>query len=776
MNSQTSLKTGLTQSQVNTLASQGYVNQVAAKGGATVGQIIASHIFTFFNLVFVVLAAVLAICGSSVKNMTFLIVVVINGVLGCVQQLRAKRAVEKLSLVTAQMLPVLRDGKWTNIHWQQLVLGDIVTFSSGDQICADGILRQGSLLVNEALLTGEADPVSKQPGDALLSGSFVLSGTGQVQLTAVGDDAFAARLTREAKADPKAAKSEMMASLDKIIRFVGIGLIPIGIALFCHQYFALDMGLRPGAEATVAALVGMIPEGLYLLTSVALAASCLKLAKDRVLVQDMNCIETLARVDVLCLDKTGTITQPEMAVERVIPLADAPIDAILGALYGAIPAENDTARAIAARYSQTPGWECTRFIPFTSQSKWCGGQFRDRGTFLCGAPEVLLGSRYGNWEQTVEQHLRRGCRVLMLVQQDAPLGQEPDREMLTPLALLCLHNPIRPRAKEICGYFRDQGVAIKVISGDNPLSVSQVAVQAGIAGAERYVDAATLETDEDYRRAAVAYTVFGRVTPDQKKKLVLALKEAGHTVAMTGDGVNDVLALRSADCSIAMASGAQAPRQIAQMVLLDSDFGAMPQILGEGRRVINNIQRSATLFLVKNILSLGLALLTMLTGLAYPFAPFHLTLVSVLTIGTPSFFLAMEPNYQRVRGRFLPSVLRQALPGGLTNIAVVLMAQLFMVNFSLPMEDVRSVCTAILGTVGMLVLFKVSQPFGPFRRIIWCCMGAALVGSFLLLKGFFGLHITSATSFLLLAIMLAAALAIFVAMQALFRLLDRLRR
>lgn len=773
----TSLDTGLTTAQAEQLTRQGHSNRTSTGKGPSVGSILATHIFTFFNLIFAVLAVVLALCGSSIKNMAFLVVVVINTCIGAIQQLRARHAVEKLRLVAAQKPPVLRDGVWAPMRSDLLVLGDIVSFAAGDQLCADGILRKGQLLVNESLLTGEADPIPKNPGDTLLSGSFVLAGEGCVQLTAVGDDAFAARLAKEAKKDPKAAKSEMMASLDKVIRYVGIALLPIGIALFCHQYFALGVSLRAGAETTVAALVGMIPEGLYLLTSVAMAASCLKLSKQRVLVQDLHCIEALARVDVLCVDKTGTITQPEMAVEKVIPLEDAPVERILANLYGTVPPDNDTARAIAAAFPASGEvWKCTDYIPFSSQTKWCGGTFAGHGTYLCGAPDILLKDRFRELSEPIGALLEEGFRVLLLAEYAAPLGSELLPGAVKPLALLCLRNPIRPGAREIFSYFREQGVAVKVISGDHPLAVAQVAERAGIPNARQYVDATTLETKEDYLRAVQTCTVFGRVTPEQKKKLLSALKAQGHTTAMVGDGVNDVLAMRGADCSIAMAGGAQAARQIAQMVLLDSDFGAMPGIVAEGRRVINNIQRSASLFFVKNILSLGLALLTMLTGLAYPFAPFHLTLVSTLTIGVPSFFLALEPNYARVRGRFLPTVVRQALPGGLTSIAVVLLAMGFMTSFALPMADVRSVCTAILAMVGLLVLYRVCRPFNLFRRALWGAMAIGLAGSFLLFRDFFDLHITRPTSYLLLAVMLAAALAVFVAMQALFRLFDRLRR
>ena len=705
-------------------------------------------------------------------------VVIINTVIGCFQEIRAKRAVDRLTLVAAQTLRVIREGAVCTLRTDLLVRDDIVEFSSGNQICADGVLRTGTLQVNEALITGEADPITKQPGDALKSGSFVIAGTGRAQLTAVGDDAFAARLAAEAKKDPKAAKSEMMRSLDKLIKVIGFALIPIGLILFHQEYVVLDLGLQTSAEATVAALVGMIPEGLYLLTSVALAVSSIKLTRQRVLVQDMNCIETLARVDVLCVDKTGTITEPAMEVADILPLTNNTpeyLEPVLTALFSGKQPENDTGKALAALFGGETDWVCTKYIPFTSEAKWSGGVFEGQGAFLAGAPEYIMADRYCQLQEQVESWSSAGYRVLLTARYDG----EPEpgallSDKLTPLALILLTNRIRPEAPETFAYFASQGVQIKVISGDNPATASAVACRAGIENAQLYIDATQLETRQDFLDAVEKYTVFGRVTPDKKRALIRALKEQKHTVAMTGDGVNDVLAMKESDCGIAMASGAQAASQVARLVLLDSDFSAMPAIVGEGRRVINNIQRAATLFLVKNIFSLGLSLISLLTDWPYPLEPQHLSVISGLTIGVPSFFLAMEPNYERVQGRFLAGVLRRAFPGGLTNIFVVLAAQAFMSVFALPLDQISTVCTAILAVVGMLVLFQVCKPFDRFRKLIWFAMAAALVGCFTLLGGLFELRTESLAVQLIMATLLIMTPTVFFAVQRVFDWGDKL--
>ncbi len=771
-------KQGLSLEQASLRLTGGWGNKVPDRSMRTEGQIILGNCLTFFNLIFVIMAALLILAGSTIIKLTFLVVVIINAIIGCIQEIRAKRAVDKLTLVAAQTVPAIRDGAVCPLRSDLLVRDDIVEFSAGDQICADGVLRTGQLQVNESLITGEADPIIKNPGDALRSGSFVVAGRGRVQLTHVGDDAFAARLAAEAKKDPNVAKSEMMRALDKLIKVIGFALIPIGAILFYQEFFVLKLGLQVSAETTAAALVGMIPEGLYLLTSIALAASSIKLSKNRVLVQDMNCIETLARVDVLCVDKTGTITEPTMEVEHILPLTEDPpeyLEAVMTALFGVREPENDTGKALFHMFRGDSQWVCTKHIPFTSQTKWSAGVFESHGAFLTGAPEFILGSRYAELKEEVEPLLQSGCRVLLLARYGADLQTEQlDEQLLTPLALITLTNPIRPTAPQTFAYFKEQGVRIKVISGDNPEAVSAVAIRAGIENAERWVDATTLQTDEAIYHAVEQYTVFGRVTPDKKRALIRTLKQHNHTVAMTGDGVNDVLAMKEADCSIAMASGAKAASQVARLVLLDSDFSAMPDIVGEGRRVINNIQRAAALFLVKNIFSLGLSLLSIFTSWPYPLEPQHMSIISGLTIGVPSFFLAMEPNYERVQGRFLTGVLRRAFPGGLTNIFAVLAAQAFMAAFSLELSQISTVCTAILAVVGMLVLFQVCKPFDKFRKLIWFAMAAALIGCFTLLGGIFELHIESQAVLLVMAALLIMVPTVFFAIGRIFDWGDKL--
>ncbi len=763
---------GLTQTQAQRRKELGWGNAVPDTAGRSEWEIILQNILTFFNLVFIVLAVLLLVGGSSIKNCAFLGVVICNAVIGCVQEIRAKRAVDKLSLLARKPVRVIRDGQRRECQPEELVLGDIVEFGPGDPICADGVVRSGALQLNESLITGEADVISREENGQVKSGSFVVAGRGRVELTAVGSDAFAARLSAEAKADPHAIKSEMMRSLDKLIQVVGILLVPVGLLLFYQEYAVLHLGIRESTEGTVSALVGMIPEGLYLLTSVAMAASALKLSKRKVLVQDMNCIESLARVDVLCVDKTGTITEPKMEVANLIPLTSDPperLERILAAMYSGREAENDTDRAMSELFAEDSDWVCIQRIPFSSQTKWSGAVFEQEGAYLAGAPEFILGSRFSEVAETVHSWSSMGYRVLLVAAYDGvPEPERLDAERVSPLALVLLTNQIRPQAANTFAYFAQQGVSVRVISGDNPETVSEVAARAGIPNADRYLDAASLQTDEDYLRAVDSCTVFGRVTPDQKKRLVEAFQARGRTVAMTGDGVNDVLAMKQANCSIAMASGAQAASQVASLVLLDSDFAAMPGIVGEGRRVINNIQRAATLFLVKNIFSLALSIISLFTNWPYPLAPLHLSVISALTIGVPSFFLAMEPNYERVRGRFLRGVLRRAFPGGLTNIFVVLAAQAFSDVFAIPTEQISTVCAAILAFVGLLVLYQVCKPFDRFRKLIWGAMAAALVVCFTLLGGLFDLRTGSVGAGLVMATLLIMTPTVFFSMQRLF--------
>ena len=775
---------GLTFQQVQQRQDGGWANVAGQGVGKSEREIILSNIFTFFNLVFISLAILLMVAGSSILNMGFMIIVVVNTVIGIYQEIRAKRAVDKLTLVAEGTVRAIRDGKTLDVPVHDLVRDDIVEFRAGDQICADGVVRSGNLQVNESLITGEADAIIKEAGDELMSGSFVITGKARVQLTNVGPDSFAAKLAAEAKANPSAKRSGMQRSLDGLIRAVGFLLVPVGIAMFYQHYVNLQMGLRDSAEGTVAALIGMIPEGLYLLTSVALAVSALKLSKQRVLVKDMNCIETLARVDVFCVDKTGTITEPNMDVENVVPLSgDKPehLEKILSAFYDGQDPDNDTARAMTEMFSRNVGIKCTRRIPFASDTKWSAAELKDEGTIIIGAPEFIMGSRFREIADQVDEWSNLGYRVLLVAEyDDFPSDRRLDPQGLKPLALVLLTNRIRPEAPATFAYFQEQGVTVKVISGDNPATVADVARRAGIPNADRYIDTSQLETDKDFLSAVETYTVFGRVTPDKKKRLIKALKKQKHTVAMTGDGVNDVLAMKEADCGIAMASGAQAASQVAQLVLLDSDFAAMPDIVAEGRRVINNIQRSAALFLVKNIFSFFLSVLTIFTNLPYPLIPLHLTVISTTTIGIPSFFLAMEPNYERVSGRFLVGAFRKALPGGLVNIFVVGTALAYMAFFNLDPDEASTICTAILSVVGLMVLFQISKPMGTWRKVIWGAMATMLVVIFAFFRGFFSLHIVSIQAILVLVTLLLMTPTVFFAVQRAFDgfdwVINKLRR
>ena len=732
-------RVGLTVEQAAKLLENGYGNGVVTSNAKSTGRIVRENTLTFFNMVFVVLAVLLIIAGD-LKEMTFLIIAIANSLIGIIQQLRSRATLEKLNLLAEARVKVVRDGQLGTVPIRKLVREDIVELGAGDQIPADGPVLSGQVTVNEALITGEADPITKNVGDQLLSGSFVVSGKCRARMDLVGADSYASRLALEAKADQGVGRSEMMRSLDRLIRVIGFALIPIGVALFCNEYFLQDNPFNEAIPSVVAALIGMIPEGLYLLTSVALAVSVMRLAQKKTLVHEMSAIETLARVDVLCVDKTGTVTMPEMSVREVVCLDDdeypiGRVEDILSAYYRAIDADNDTARAMAERFHEPSCWTVMSTVPFTSANKWSAVTFHEHGSFVVGAPEFILGEDYPYIRPMVAPYQAEGCRVLLVARCDTPPTMEGGLSgVIEPVALAVLSNPIRPEAPETFRYFAQQGVAIKVISGDNPETVSNVARQAGIEGAERYVDAALLKEPEDYARAIREYTVFGRVTPDQKRKLVKALQSEGHTVAMTGDGVNDVLALKDADCGIAMASGAEAACQVAQLVLLDSNFAAMPSVVEEGRRVINNIQRSASLYLVKNIMSLFLALITLLAGFPYPFTPIQLTLISALTIGVPSFVLALEPNHELVKGRFMQNVLRRALPGGLTNIVLIVGIELFTLAFTFERATLSTLATVLMAFVGLLVLYYISRPLDKKR---WALLGAMTAGMLIAIS-FFG--------------------------------------
>lgn len=723
------IRYGLNSDQVNEYFENGWSNEPVEPPSKTVPKIIKSNLFTYFNLVFAVLAALLILAGSF-RNLTFLPVILANLFIGIIQEIRAKNTLDKLSVLNAPKALVVREGRQFSIPAEELVLDDIVIFKAGNQICADAIVVDGEVSVNESLLTGESDEISKKPGDELMSGSFIVSGECYARLDKVGEDSYISKLTLEAKAMNSEEQSEMIRVLDKLVGVVGILIIPIGLLLFGQQFFFSGASFSKSITSMVAAVIGMIPEGLYLLASVALVVSVMRLASKKVLVHDMKCIETLARVNVLCVDKTGTITENTMEVNGEIPMdgydsqSMAPLKQIISDFASAMSSDNITMKAMKDYFNKPSGRKAVSVSPFSSQFKYSGAAFED-GSYVLGAPEFVLREDYDNYREQIEQYSSEGYRVLVFGIYDGVIDGKALTGKVTPLGLVFLSNPIRKEAPETFKYFENQGVEIKVISGDNPVTVSQVALQAGIANADNYIDASTLTTDEAIEDAVLRYTVFGRVTPDQKRKFVRALKKAGRTVAMTGDGVNDVLALKDADCSVAMASGSDAAAQASQLVLLDSNFACMPSVVMEGRRVVNNIERSASLFLVKNIFSFLLSLFSVCFMINYPLEPSQISLISMFTIGVPAFFLALQPNKNIIQGHFLSNVLIKALPAGITDFFVVGALVVFGQVFEVGETDISTACTMLLAIVGFVILYNISKPMNALR---WCVWGGCIVG------------------------------------------------
>lgn len=722
-------QTGLTAQQVQEHRMHGWTNQPVDPPSKTTKEIIQENVFTYFNLIFLVLAVLLCLVGSF-RDLTFLPVIVLNTLIGIIQETRAKKVLDNLTMLNAPHAMVIRDGKKSQINAEDLVIDDIVIFEAGNQVCADAEVCAGEVQVNESLLTGESDEITKRKGDQLMSGSFIVSGQCHARLDKVGADSYISRLTLEAKAMQNTEQSEMIRSLDKLVKWVGVAIIPIGIILFIQAFVFQGEGFRSSVTSMIAAVIGMIPEGLYLLASVALAVSSIRLAQKKVLLHDMKCIETLARVNVLCVDKTGTITENTMEVQDVIPTKEyeegelRPLSELLGDFTAAQSSDNITMEAMKRYFKIASGKKAVAKTGFSSASKYSSVTFEE-ASYVLGAPEFVLKEQYENYEEAISAHASKGARVLVFgTAKEEPDGK-PLKEAVTPLAYVLLANPIRQEAKETFTYFAEQGVEVKVISGDNPLTVSEVAKEVGIAGAERYVDASTLHTEEEMRAAVLNNAVFGRVTPNQKRKFVQILKEEGKTVAMTGDGVNDVLALKDADCSIAMASGSDAAAQASQLVLLESDFSCMPEVVLEGRRVVNNIQRSASLFLVKNIFSFLLSLVSFVFMFTYPLEPSQISLISMFTIGVPAFFLALEPNKNIIKGHFLTNVFLKALPAALTDVLAVGALVIFGRTFGVSSADISTAATMLLSIVGFMILYTISAPMNVLRSVI---LGGCIVG------------------------------------------------
>lgn len=763
---------GLTSEEVRERIDNGQTNHTDISTQKTVGQIVKSNLLTYFNLIFLILTVLLCIVGSF-RNLTFLPVIIGNTVIGIFQELRAKKTLDKMSMLNAPHSIVVRDGEQQQIQSEELVKDDIIILSAGNQICADATVLSGSISVNEALLTGESDEIKKKSGDGLMSGSFVVSGQCYAKLDKVGNESYISKLTAQAKAMGDGEQSEMIRYINKLVKWVGIIIIPVGIILFCQAYIMNGETFKKSVVSMVAAVLGMIPEGLYLLTTVALALSTIRLAKKQVLLHDMKSIETLARVDVLCVDKTGTITEPGMQVTELVisgRCGDAEMDkrafAHLLADYSAVIEDNNaTMEAIRAYVAKNEIEKGSRTLlktqPFTSANKYSKVSFVE-GDYMLGAPEFIMKDRYDEISEEIEEYQSKGYRVLLMAESgDDSSGLEKSFGGISPIGYIVLSNPIRENAESTFTYFKEQGVAIKVISGDNPATVSEVAKRAGIDGAENYVDASTLASEKDIAEAVDKYTVFGRVTPKQKQLIVRALQKQKHTVAMTGDGVNDILAMKDADCSIAMASGSEAAAQAAQTVLLDSDFGRMPYVVFEGRQVVNNIQRSASLFLVKNIFSLLMAIFSAIFAITYPLEPSQISLISMFTIGLPGFLLALEPNRDRIEGNFMVNVMLKALPAGLTDVlsvgALVICGQVF----NLPSEDIATAGTMLLAVVGFMIIIKISHPFNKMKYGVLLINIIGLLFCGLFLGRLFAIESISNICFLLMVVFAFAAESMF---------------
>lgn len=754
---------GLTREEVLERKKQGLDNEQVDASTRTVKQIVKDNVFTYFNLIFTVLAVLLIIVGE-IKDLTFMGIVVANTVIGIVQEIRSKQILDKLKLLKMPKVHVLRDGKETTCPVEELVLGDVVILRGGSQIPADAKVLEGNIQVNEALLTGESDEITKTAESDLLSGSFVVSGQCAAQLTAVGRDSYISKLTIEATKDKGSEQSEMIKSLDRLVKVIGILIIPVGIILFIQQCFILDGGFRDSITSMVAAILGMIPEGLYMTASIAMVVSAMRLAKKDVLVQNMRCIETLARVNVLCVDKTGTITENEMKVskmERIYEEIDEEeLKAMIGNLAHAQSADNITMVALQSFFTSRSSREAVSICPFSSKYKYCGASYGDEN-YVLGAPEFVLKEKFYQYEEKINSVSEQGYRVLAFAKVENVPDGSPITGGVNLLALIYLTNPIRESAKETFGYFAENGVEIKVISGDNPVTVSNIAREAGIPEADRYVDATQLVTEKSIYEAVQSYTVFGRVTPEQKRMFVKALQKQGKIVGMTGDGVNDILALRDADCSIAMASGSEAASNAAQLVLMDSDFSKMPSVVGEGRRVVNNIEKTASLFLTKNIFSVLLAIFSMISVLSYPLKPSQITLISMFTIGMPSFILSLEPNRDEIKGSFFGNVFRMAAPAGITTFISVSSLVVFGQVFDIQKDCISTACTMLVALVGFMILAKVAKPMNKLHIAMIAVMLLGMGYCIFFQKDFFGINHISTQAMMLLIVFLIATEALF---------------
>ncbi len=694
----------------------------------SIRDIIFKNLFTYFNAIFLALTILLIIAGSY-KSLTFLPAIIANVLIGIIQQIRAKKVLDKLTLISQASYIVNRDGNKKTVTIDELQKGDLIHLEGGQQIPADADLTEGRLMVNESLLTGESDEIEKTPGMSLMSGSFAVSGSCHARLVKVGEDSYISKLTRDAK-EIKEKQSEMIHDIDLIVKTVGILIIPIGAILMIQSMAVNGQSFHTAVVSMVAAVIGMIPEGLYLLVTLALALSAARLAKSHVLLHDMKSTETLARVDTLCVDKTGTITTNNMRVTKVFTpdgISDEDKEKSIHLLSSYLKTSDDkniTSKALDAYFPNGIKWEDAKVVPFSSKLKYSEINYMG-STYRLGAPEFIISS------EKMQKHLPAVTECTSMGERVLTFGVKNEEEF-EPLLFISLENELRQNVEETFRYLAEQEVKVLVISGDNPLTVSSIAEKVNILNADKYIDAAELKTEDDIKEAVKKYTVFGRVKPEQKKQIVNALKAEGQRVAMTGDGVNDILAMKEADCSIAMGAGSDAAMQAAQVVLLDSDFSHMKEIIAEGRRDINNITRSATLFLYKNIFSLLLAVFSIINAFTYPLHPSQISLVSMFNIGIPAFLLAIEVNEKKQQGRFLKRTLLRSLPAALTSFAAIAALVVFGKVFSISASDVGVASTFLLSIVGFMILHQLSAPLNMYRRAIFilCIVGLFLSAVF----------------------------------------------
>ena len=758
--------TGLTNEQVQERIAEGKANANENPNTRTYKQIIRENTLTFFNFLNLVLL-VLVLFVRSYKNSMFMGIILINTVIGIIQEVRAKKTIDKLAILTESKTVVLREGKKWNISTEKLVIDDLIFLKTGDQVPADVKILEGSVEVNESLLTGESDNLAKNPGDELFSGSFVTSGEACCQVIHVGKDNYASQITSEAK-EFKRHNSELRNSLNAILKVISIIIVPLGAMLFYKQYYIVGDTLKDSVVNMVAAVLGMIPEGLVLLTSVALTLGSMVLATKKTLVQELYCIETLARVDTLCLDKTGTITEGTMKVEDVQlyesgqdsgektidtdaeteagsdSMEDATSEAdkkklqemehIMENLMSVLHDQNATADALRKRFPAKSDLKLVHAIPFSSDRKYSGAVFEEKGTYLIGAAQFLFPE--GNEELLAHcsTYAEEGFRILILAHSDEETESTKLPAGLEPVGLFLITDVIREEAPDTLAFFDSQGVDLKVISGDDPVTVSAIAKKAGLKNADHYIDATTITTPEEMQRAVAECSVFGRVTPQQKKQMVQALQAQKHTVAMTGDGVNDVLALKEADCSIAMAAGSDAAKNIANVVLLDSNFGAMPHIVNQGRRVVNNIRSAASMFLIKTIFSVLLSLITIFFGDAYPFEPIQMSLISACAVGIPTFLLTQENNYDKIDHTFLRHVFMNAFPAAVTITGCVFTIMLVCQNVYHSNTMLNTACVLVTGWNYMAALRTVYSPLNTYRKVIIYGMQFVFFGGAVILQ------------------------------------------